>query len=358
MMAEVWFAPLPDDSPVDLQVAALRKLWHGADVSDLISFNDFVAVKIHVGEKGNTTHIRPELVREVVDRVKDKNALPFLTETSTLYKSERDNAVRHIMHAHLHGFGIDNVGAPFIMADGLVGNAEREVIINGELHESVKIAGEIAGSDVIIAISHPTGHLVTGMGGAIKNLGMGLASRMGKLRQHSAMKPEIITEQCRSCRKCLQWCPKEAIIEREGASYILTEKCIGCGECLAVCRFDAVRFDWGAESSFIQKSMAEHASGVVCGKRDRCFFFNVLVDMTRDCDCLNIRQEKIIPDIGILASRDPVAIDMATLRLTAEANGSTLAELSYDSRDALIQVEHAAKVGLGSTKYRLITLDS
>ena len=242
------------------------------------------------------------------------------------------------------------------MSDGLAGNSEHEVVIHGQLHESVKVAREVIGADSLLVVSHPTGHPAAGLGACLKNLGMGLASRMGKMRQHSAMSPEIITDTCQNCQKCIQWCPEAAIIEKNGKAYIQTDKCIGCGECLAVCRFDAVGYDWGTESGYMQKSMAEHAFGVVKSKQEKCFFFNVLIDMTKDCDCFSVNQKKLIPDIGILASADPVAIDMATLDLTSKAHGKTLAEMSYKHHDATIQIKHAAQIGMGSLEYELITI--
>jgi len=356
MTAKVYFLPVPDGLPATAQAQAMGEIYRACGADDAIAARDFVAIKLHVGEKKNTTHVKPELIKELVERVKSKGALPFLTETSTLYKGERENAVRHILHAHRHGFGIDRVGAPFIMADGLTGNTEYEVAINGELHKSVKVAREVMSADALLVVSHPTGHVAAGLGACIKNLGMGLASRMGKMRQHSAMLPEIIADRCKHCGKCIQWCPQEAIVTREGKAYIQTEKCIGCGECLAMCRFDAVKYDWGAESGFMQRSMAEHACGVVAGKRGKAFYFNVMIDMTKDCDCFNVEQPKLIPDIGILAADDPVAIDKATIDLTARAHGKSLAELAYAKLNGLIQIEHAAKIGMGSLAYELVEL--
>lgn len=356
MASKVYFLPLGDNLPETEQANAMRKIFEIAGADKIISSNDFVAIKLHVGEKKNTTHVKPALVREIVEKVKLNGGLPFLTETSTLYKGERENAVKHIMHAHRHGFSIENVGAPFIMADGLSGNSEYEIAINGELHASVKVAREVVTADALVVVSHPTGHIAAGLGACIKNLGMGLASRMGKMRQHSAMMPEVLSEDCRFCQKCIKWCPQEAIVEKDGKAFIMTEKCVGCGECLAVCRFDAVKYDWGAESGFMQRSMAEHAYGVIKDKQGKCVFINVMVDMTKDCDCFNVKQTKMIPDIGILVSFDPVAIDKATLDLTFKAHGKTLAEMSYKHHDAMIQIGHAAKIGMGSLEYELITL--
>ena len=356
MKSKVFLAKVADGATASDQVNALQKLYAAGELNQVVAKRDFVAIKFHVGEKNNTTHVKPEVIRKIVDLAKEAGGQPFLTETSTLYKGERENAVKHLMHAHRHGFGIEQVGAPFIMADGLTGNSEFEIQIDGELHKSVKVAREVVGADALIVVSHATGHVLTGLGACIKNIGMGLASRMGKMREHSAMLPEVIHDKCRYCKKCIQWCPQETIIEKDGKAFILSEKCIGCGECLAVCRFDAVKYDWNAESGFTQKSMAEHAFGIVKGKIGKSLFINVLVDMTHDCDCFSVKQEKCIPDIGILASFDPVAIDKATLDLTAQLHGKTLAELSNDRSDAMIQVGHAASIGMGSLEYELITV--
>lgn len=355
MKPNVYFMPVTDGLTPAEQAVAMAQLLEKANVAKVITAGEMAAIKLHVGEKKNNTHVKPELIRKIVDMVYAAGGQPFLTETSTLYKGERENAVKHLMHAHRHGFSIENTGAPFIMADGVAGNTEYEVAVHAELHETVKVAKEIISSDVLLVVSHPTGHVAAGLGACIKNLGMGLASRSGKMRQHSAMLPTIL-DSCKMCQRCLKWCPKDAIIEKDNKAFILTEKCIGCGECITVCRFDAVSFDWGAESGFMQRSMAEHAYGAVKDKAGKCFYINVMIDMTKDCDCFSVAQHKMIPDIGILASEDPVAVDMATLDLTAAAHGKTLAEMSYHHHDAEIQLQHAAKIGLGSLEYELIRL--
>jgi uncharacterized Fe-S center protein len=353
-MKPLYFAPLGDNPPLAEQVAALKKILNAAGYENLIEPRDFVAIKTHIGEKNNTTHVKPELIKAIVEASRVKTGNVFLTETSTLYKGERANAVNHILHAQRHGFGIDQVGAPFIPADGLTGGAEIEVTINGELERSVKIAREIALVDVLVAVSHPTGHGGTGLGACLKNLGMGLASRAGKLRQHSSIKPRVMPGQCRFCKKCVKWCPEQAIVESNQKAKVLLEKCIGCGECFTVCRYDAIEYNWGIGSERLQKSMAEHAYGAIKDKMNKCLFINVLIDMTLDCDCVNINQTKFIPDVGILASRDPVAVDKATLDLTAKANPGNLSEMAYPNLNPLIQLQHGVKIGMGEMEYRLI----
>jgi uncharacterized Fe-S center protein len=353
LAAQVYLVRLADGAPAAEQARAIGRLYDAVGVA-VVAGKDFVAIKLHVGEGSNLTRVRPELIRELVLKVKSQDGLPFLTETSTLYKGERHNAVSHLLQAHRQGFGIDNIGAPFIMADGLAGNNEYEVAMPGVLHKTVKVAREVVSADALLVVSHATGCISTGLAACIKNLGMGLASRMGKMRQHSAVLPQVDGDKCVNCQKCMRWCPENAIETHAGKAFITPEKCVGCGECLAVCRFDAVKYDFGADKGFLQKAMAEYAYGAVIGKPGKCCYFNVLTDMTKDCDCLVKNPvNKMIPDIGILASCDPVAIDKATQDLTAAAYGQPLGQLAFPERNGTIQIEHAAQLGMGSLNYSL-----
>ncbi|MCD4786449.1 MAG: DUF362 domain-containing protein [Candidatus Eremiobacteraeota bacterium] len=357
MSSKVFLIKLKDGADAKKQAEAMAKLYDHCNLSDMIEENNFVAIKLHVGDKDNSTYIRPEIAAVLARKAKEKDAHPFMTETSTLYKGVRSNAVSHIMHADSHGFTIQKVGAPFIMADGLSGNLEIEVEINGILNKKVRIAREARMTDCMFVVSHPTGHMVTGYGGAIKNLGMGLASRKGKLKQHSIMDPEIHKDKCVMCGRCIEWCPEDAIIKVDGKAFIVREKCVGCGECLAVCQFGAVKFDWGVESGDLQKHMAEHALGVVKGKESKIFYFNIAINMTKECDCLPGSQKKFIPDVGIFASSDPIAIDEATLDLTTGEDGLDLSSKSFGNLDGRIQLEHGQKIGLGHREYELVELE-
>jgi len=236
----------------------------------------------------------------------------------------------------------------------LLCSTEIEVQIPGILFTSVNIAREAVLADGLVVVSHPTGHMQVGMGACIKNLGMGLASRKGKLRQHSSIKPYIKKELCTLCKSCIRWCPENTIVEQEEKAFIVSEKCTGCGECLAVCRYHAVAYNWGVESPDLQKRMAEHALGAVMNKKNKIVCMNVLTNMTRDCDCFAIKQTPVIADIGILLSADPVAIDQATLDLTQQKDGFGLAHDSYPDFDPTLQLSHAEEIGLGSRKYELV----
>ncbi|MFA6075016.1 MAG: DUF362 domain-containing protein [Negativicutes bacterium] len=354
MKAKVFFVPLAENATIDEQCAAMRKIIPASGAAQVLAKGDLTGVKIHVGEKNNVTYIKPAVIREVVDFAKNCEAMPFLTETSTLYRGERDNAIKHITLANEHGFTFDAVGAPFICADGLLGNSEVEVEIDGVINKSVKVARDAVSADSLLIVSHPTGHMMAGIGAAIKNLGMGLASRQGKMRQHSDVKPVIIEESCKKCGRCVKWCPKDAIVMLESGARIDSVTCIGCGECLAVCKFNAIKHSWEVDTDLMQQNMAEHAYGAVKDKIGKVFYFNVLVNMTKECDCMGEAQHKCMRDIGIMASSDPVALDQATLDITAKFAGKNLAQLSHETLNYKAQLIHAEKIGMGSIEYELV----
>jgi uncharacterized Fe-S center protein len=353
MSSEVFFFPVADNVTPENLAAAVGRVYMAAGGPEKISPEDFTAIKCHVGELNNTTFVPPVVYRVLGDAVKARGGQPFLTETSTLYRGERSNGIKHFIHAQRHGFTFEATGLPFISADGLSGNSEAEVLIPGVLNASVKIAREILMADALVSVAHVTGHLGSGFGATIKTIGMGLASRMGKMRQHSSQHPSIKTEACTFCGKCIQWCPEDAIEEKAGKAWIKGEQCIGCGECVAVCRFDAVAYNWGMDGVTMEQHMAEHALGVIQRIREKCLFINVAVNMTKDCDCMGYRQKKIIPDMGVLASTDPVAVDKAALDLVRKQHGQDLAQLAYPGLDGEAQLVHGEKIGLGSTAYRL-----
>ena len=349
----VYLAKIEDGSDAAVQAEATARVLAATGFATVLRKLDMVAVKVHVGEKNNTTHIKPELAAAAVKMSTAAGAQAFITDTATLYKGERENAIKHTVHAYRHGFHVRRTGAPFLPVDGLSGSDEVEVTVNGELHEKVGVAGQILLADAMVVISHATGHMGSGIGAAIKNVGMGLSSRAGKMRQHSSITPEVVADKCENCGKCRKWCPTDAISEVEGVSYIAREICIGCGECIAVCRYGAVKYDFAIESAVLQKSMAEHAAGDVNHFGPKAVYVNVLADMTKNCDCLNRRQKKAVTDIGVLASTDIVAIDQATVDLTARAHGSDLAAKFHPTLDPVIQIAHAEKLGMGKRTYRL-----
>jgi uncharacterized Fe-S center protein len=335
-----------------------RKLFKAGGFADCFEENDFTAVKVHVGEGGNNTYTTAPRIKGLVDELLALKTKPFVTDTSTLYVGQRHNAIDHTILAAKHGFSMDGLGIPFISPDGLLGTSERTVEVNGQINKEVFIAYDIARCQSILSVAHFTGHVAAGLGATLKTLGMGCASKKGKMKQHAALKLSI-SDDCTHCCVCFDYCPAGAITLDDVKAHIDQDKCIGCAECLAACKFGAVKCNWGQETEVLQKSIAEHALGALKGKENRAVFFNFLLSMTKDCDCFDApNMRKIVDDIGIAASTDPVAVDSAALDLVQKKAGCKLAELlENDKLNPRCQIEHAERIGLGSSSYELIKID-
>jgi len=335
-----------------------RKLFKAGGFAECFQENDFTAVKVHVGEDGNNTYLTAPCIKGLVGELLSLKTKPFVTDTTTLYVGRRHNAVDHTVLAAEHGFSLDGLGIPFITPDGLSGTAETAVRVNGQINKEVFVASDITRCQSILSVAHFTGHVAAGVGATLKTLGMGCASKKGKLKQHAALKLSISTA-CKRCGECLEHCPADAISLDEVKAHIDADKCIGCAECMAVCRFGAVRCDWGRETEVLQKSIAEHALGALKGKKGRATFFNFLLSVTKDCDCFGTpNMRKMVDDIGIAASTDPVAVDSAALDLVEKKAGRKLADLLENDRiDTRCQIDHAERIGLGSSSYKLVEID-
>ncbi len=356
-MSTVYLAPISADEPPQRQQLAVDLLWDAAGLDGVLQPDDLAALKLHVGEPGTQTFVKPAIARALLDRMASAGTRPFLTDTAVLYRSRRDNAVSHARVAHEHGFGFEAMGAPFIPADGLMGADEVDLPVAGGSHyTSAAIATVVAQARSMIVLSHATGHLVTGLGGALKNLGMGCASKKGKLRMHHGQQPDVDADTCIGCAECVDWCPSSAIAVDETAA-IDPQDCIGCGECVAVCRVGAIAFGWGVVGPELQQRIVEHAAAVIRARPDRIGYVTVAQQITKDCDCMGQAQPPLLPDIGILASHDPVALDLAVLQLVQQRAGRTLESLSYPQLDAMPQIRHGVAMGLGEDQVDLVTLD-
>ena len=355
-VSKVWFAPVEDNPQKEDVAQKTLELYRAANFRSILEEGDLVAMKMHFGEKNNTGYIKPDYLHPLIKALKDEGVKPYLTDANTLYRGERSNSVDHLMQAYAHGFGPEAMGIPVIIADGIRSKNYEEVPIEGVHFKSVKIANDILHSDVLFVLSHPTGHGGTGLGAAIKNIGMGSASRSGKQNQHSDVKPRILRDVCRACGLCIQWCPVDAITMVEEKAYIDADVCYGCAECVATCRFYAVSVNWEGTSRALQEKMAEYAWGAIKNKQDKVACFSFLIHVTKDCDCTARAQPKVIRDVGILASYDPVAIDQATVDLLAEAAKNDLFKDMWPRNDYNAQLDHAERMGMGTRRYELITI--
>ncbi|PLX99431.1 MAG: 4Fe-4S ferredoxin [Desulfuromonas sp.] len=348
----------------------LQRLIDLAGIGAMVARGDLTAIKIHFGEKGGHAYIRPVFLRRIVDRVKELGGKPFLTDSCTLYPGERKEAVSALNCGIENGFAYAVAGAPLIMCDGLRGHSSRRVEVQGELLKSTDIGVEILEADVLIVVSHFKCHELTGFGGAIKNLAMGCSSREGKLEQHSNVAPEVSEKHCTGCAVCLKSCAHNAISFVEGKAKIDPVKCTGCGRCITACEEMAIRIQWNEEAPKVMKKMAEYATGAVSGKAGKTLYVNFITQVSPACDCYGHTDAPIVPDIGILAGSDPVAVDQACADLVNQAEGYKNSALSsghepgsdkfrgvHPNIDWEVTLEHAEKVGLGKRAYTLQRLE-
>jgi uncharacterized Fe-S center protein len=364
--SKVYFSDLRACTKENL-FSKLLRLMDRVGLEEIAKPRSYVAIKLHFGEKGNTGFIRPIFVRRIVDRVKELGALPFLTDTNTLYTGLRSNSVAHIETATENGFAYCVVNAPIIIADGVRGTSYASVKISQEMIKTAYLGKEVVESDALISVAHFTGHELSGFAGAIKNLGMGCASRRGKLEQHSDLSPKVKKKKCVGCGECVPRCAQNAISLMEEKATIDPDKCIGCGECILICSEGAIKVRWSKDIAAFQKKMAEYAFAVMQSKRRKALFLNFLTNISPACDCHDYSDAPIVHDIGIVASSDPVAIDQASVDLVnqqASAEGSYLTSIREPSNDKFIsmypkidwsiQLTHAEKIGLGRRDYELV----
>lgn len=366
--SEVYFADMRATGEENLFVK-IGKLLHRCGLREKVVDGDLAAVKLHFGERGNHSFIRPIFIRKIVDEIKGCNAKPFLTDSSTLYPGSRKEAVSALVCAIENGFAYAVVGAPLIMCDGLRGQAAVDVAIAGEIYEKVPIAAEIVESDLLVVVSHFKCHELTGFGGALKNLGMGCCPKSGKLQQHSNVAPEVAAEICTGCGICLNACAHDAVNVLEGKAMIDSEQCVGCGRCISVCMDKAVKIKWNESAPLMMKKMCEFALGAVKGKESKTIYLNFITQVSPACDCYGYSDAPIVNDIGICASTDPVAVDQACADLVNAAHGNPGTALKTGLKpggdkfrgvspetDWEIQLEYAEKIGLGKRKYDLVRI--
>ncbi|MFH0762265.1 MAG: DUF362 domain-containing protein [Candidatus Omnitrophota bacterium] len=355
MKSKVYFTAVDNSDNVRLISAKLKSLLDESGLLGFIKKDERVAVKMHFGEEDNTGFVPAQylgIICEGIIKQPGRQAKPFLIDTNTLYRGKRMNSRQHIRLAYSHGFTKDKTGVEVIIPEDSQNTSE--VAINAKLIKTAKISTPFLAADAILGVAHFKGHLMAGFGGALKNLGMGCATREGKLAQHSDLSPFVIIQNCAGCGACLKACPAGAVSIQNKKARIDSARCIGCAACVAVCPNNAIDVNWDAGGDTIQEKMVEYASAVLKDKKGRAAFINFALKITAECDCLAKDDPRIAPDIGIFASTDPVSIDKACLDLINNACGRDVFKEAHPKRDGLKQLQYASALGLGSLEYELI----
>lgn len=373
--AKVYFTDFRTPYGGDTMPGKLKKLIRKAGIAHLNLEGQFVAIKIHFGELGNVSYLRPNYARAVVDVVKELGGKPFLTDCNTLYPGSRKNALEHLCCAWENGFTPLTVGCPILIGDGLKGTDDIEVPVRGgEYVKNAKIGRAVMDADVIISMTHFKGHETTGFGGALKNLGMGCGSRAGKKEQHNNGKAYVQQEICRGCRRCMRECANDGLVldPETRKMHVDKEHCVGCGRCVGACNFDAIDFEDPNSNQMLNYRIAEYAKAVVDGRPQ--FHISLVMDISPNCDCHVENDAPILPDVGMFASFDPLALDQACVDACMKCEPLPNSQLGEHMRDPHFVdhhdhftnstpesewqscLSHAEKIGLGTRDYELIRL--
>jgi uncharacterized protein len=363
----VYFTDVKKDSNKSL-TDRLAAMIDRSKLFTTIKSSDRVAIKTHFGERGGHAYIRTPFIGKIVQKVKEYGGIPFVTDANTLYSHKRHNAIDHLETAAINGFTNETVGAPIIIADGLIGKDDEIIKIKGNHFKEVYIASAIFHADFIIAATHFTGHILGGFGGSIKNLAMGCASIKGKYLQHSEFLPKVEKDLCKLCGTCVENCGYDAIKKGKNSIYFIAENCIGCGECVSSCKYGAISPTFPNEAKKLQEKMVEYLMGIKNQKKGKIIYINFLIDISPECDCWNISNIPIVHDLGILLSDDPVAIDKASVDLinaapseslwsTADkSSGQDKFKAIYKNTEWNWQLDYGKQMGIGNEEYKIIKI--
>ena len=354
--SKVFFIEAANSDSAGMIQSKLGRLCKESGVLNCASSGDAVAVKMHFGEDGNTGFVQAQYLRVICDALKTNGAVPFLSDTNTLYRGRRTNSADHLELAQAHGFTKEATGVDVIIPDDTQKINIGEVEVNARFIKTARVVSLFLHTPVLVGVAHFKGHIMTGFGGALKNIGMGCASREGKLAQHCDVAPIVIESNCVGCGACELICPVGAVKIINNKSVIDGKKCIGCASCIASCNYHAIDVEWESGGGLIQEKMVEYAKAILDGKSGKKGFINFATKITKECDCIAKDDPRICADIGIFASVDPVSIDKACLDKVVDICGKDIFKEVHPSRDGMKQLRYASSLGLGSLEYELIDL--
>ncbi len=393
MGSQVCFADM-HVKPGDSILAKFERLVEKAGI-DQIDFKDkFVAVKVHFGEYGNMAFLRHQYAKVLCDCIKARGGKPFLTDCNTLYVGYRNNALNHLDAAFLNGYNPLSTGVHTIIADGLRGTDEREIPVEGgEYVKEAKIGAAVAEADIIVSLTHFKGHVNAGFGGALKNIGMGCGSKKGKMEMHSSGTPRIDAGKCIGCGMCVDHCANDGVHVVDGTAVIDEDHCVGCGFCIAYCPTGAIMTKWDEAKPVMNCKIAEYTKAVLDGKP--AFHVSLVLDVSPDCDCERHNDVPVIPNVGMFASFDPVALDQACVDAAnrqpviqgskadpqvkeasvsdhmdgaraipeqaysehaAGGDGHDVFKMVHPDTDWAAGLDHAEKLGIGTREYELVVV--
>ena len=347
-MAKVYFKALTSHaSPEEISAAAQAVLTALVE-QEAPELEKHIPLKVHFGEKGNRTYLKPECYNGIIDFLESRGVSSAFAETSVLYGGERFTREKHERLAAAHGF----TRLPVMIADGDKGEDASDVETGLKHFKSCAVARKLAESGQVLVAAHFKGHALAGFGGAIKQLSMGFAAKGGKLAMHMNVKPVVRKWLCKGCGLCIRRCQVEAVTLNGKKAVIDHNKCIGCGACFSICPHHGISV-WSLSGlcnalfhrELFREKLVEYAYAAAHGKKH--IYINFAVNVTAGCDCEPRPMRQVVPNIGIFASMDPVAVDSACYEAVAKAGKRFKGE---------VQLDYASKIGLGTRQVELITL--
>ncbi len=329
----VYFIPATNKPRASLEAMEIVLTFKAFKLLEPFKKKDLIGLKLHLNETGSKNHIPPANVTKLVNILRQKQVTPFICDTTSSFRDRAYNAVHHLNQIRQHGFGDDAMQIPVIMLDGVDGRHETNVYSENKHSPKIPLAGELLHFKGIIILSACELNSKCGMEGAIHNLGYGLSSKRGKIRLFSISKPQVNTDRCYYCQRCIHACPTQAIHATQRQVTIDESLCINCGKCVDIAKYGGITYQWDADDKNYRMTLIQHARGALKLLKHNALFINFLPK-----------------NHGMLISKDPVAIDQAS----ADILKNSMRHLPENPIHKFYQTtSEGAKTALGNSVYVL-----